>query len=116
MKDVQAYAILRRARISPKKVAPVLDLIRGKKIYDAKVALTFDNTKAARTVLKVLKSAEANAKNNAKLKTDGLFVEETWVSGGPVAKTGHATGKSYFSPILKRTSHIYVGLSERNKK
>ena len=116
LKNSLTYAIYKRARISPKKVVPVLDLIRGRGLYDAKVILATDPTKAAKMILKTLKSAEANAKNNLEIGLDDLFVHETWVSSGRTAKSGRFVGRGNFSPILKRTSHIYVGLNERAKK
>lgn len=105
-----------KARISPKKVAPVMDLVRGKSVGEAKLILSFDRTKAAALVLKVLKSAEANAVNNNKFDKKDLILSELWVSGGPVSKSGQFVAKGRFSPILKRTSHIYVGLSQAGKK
>jgi large subunit ribosomal protein L22 len=101
-----------KAKISPKKVAPVMDLVRGKKLQQAKMILAFDTSKAAKMILKVLKSAEANAKNNHELDTKKLFVSEIWVGGGPVTKSGEFVGRGRFNPILKRTSHIYIGLSQ----
>jgi len=115
MKNVQAYAIHKNARISSKKVTPVLNLIRGKGLYDAKVILALDPTKAAKLVLKVIKSAESNAKS-IKLPTDSLIVSDLWVSDGMFFKRGHATARGKFAPALKRTSHIYVGLNERKSK
>jgi len=115
MKNVQAYATHKGARISSKKVTPVLNLIRGKGLYDAKVILALDPTKAAKMILKVVKSAEANAKS-INLPVDSLFVAESWVSDGVFLKRGHATARGKFAPALKRTSHIYVGLNERKSK
>ena len=105
-----------KAKISPKKVAPVMDLIRGNRILDAKVKLAFDRSKAAKMVLKVLKSAEANAINNNNLKSDILYVSEAWVGSGPMMKTGMAGPKGRSRPILKRSSHIYVTLSDNGLK
>lgn len=115
MNKAQVYAKHISARISPKKIGPVTDLIRGKDLTDAKVALTFDPTKGATMLLKVLKSAEANAKNNAKLDMNSLYVSDVWVGPGAMIKRGRIVAKSRISPILKRTAHIYVGLSERKK-
>jgi len=114
-KKSQVYAKHMSARISPKKVAIVMDLVRGKDLEDAKVTLTFDKTKAAVLILKVLKSAEANAKNNNKLDSKELYLSEIWVSPGAMLKRARITGRSRTAPILKRTSHIYVGLSEKGK-
>jgi large subunit ribosomal protein L22 len=111
MKLSQVYAKHLGARISPKKVAPVAELIRGKSVLDAKIVLTFDPTKASNLLLKVLKSAEANALHNNKM-TNSLYVSEVWVGPGPTMKRGHIVAKSRFRPILKRTSNIYIGLTE----
>lgn len=116
MKKAQVYAKHKYARISPKKVAPVLDLVRGKGVSEAMRVLKFDQTKGAKLTLEVLKSAMANAKTAHKLNEKNLFVSETWVDGGPIQKRGRFVGRGHFSPILKRTSHITVGLSERKKK
>jgi large subunit ribosomal protein L22 len=115
MKNVQAYAINKDARISPKKVVPVMNLVRGKGVYDAKVILALDPTKAAKILLKVVKSAEANAKS-AKLPVNSLILTEMWVGDGMTLKRGHATARGKFAPMLKRCSHIYVGLNERGSK
>jgi large subunit ribosomal protein L22 len=113
-KQVTVYAKWKNARISPKKVAPVMNLVRGKSVRDAKIALHFDTTKAAAMILKTLVSAEANAKNNESLKSSELYVADIRVDGGRVFKRGRIVAKSRFSPILKRTSHIIVGISEKN--
>lgn len=111
-KLLNIYAKHIGARISPKKVAPVCDLIRGKGVHDAKVILTFDPTKAAKMLLKVVNSAEANARHNAKLTQD-LFVSEVWAGPGATIKRGRIVAKSRFSPILKRSTNIYVGLGRK---
>lgn len=116
MKKSQYYAKHIRARISPKKVVPVMDLIRNRNLLDAKLALAFDQTKAAKMILKVLKSAEANIKTTSKADLSRLYVSETWVGSGPTFKSGRIVAKSRLSPIKKRTSHIYIGLSERDRK
>ena len=72
MNKSEVYAKHMKARISPKKVAPVMDLVRGKPVEEAKLILAFDRTKAAALVLKVLKSAEANAVNNNKFEKENL--------------------------------------------
>jgi large subunit ribosomal protein L22 len=113
MKMSTVYATTKTLMISPKKVAIVLDLVRGKSALEAKTILTFDPTKAAKMALKTLKSAIANAKNNLQLPESTLFVSEIHVSGGPLIKRGRIVARGRFSPVIKRTSHIVVGLSER---
>ena len=114
MKKAQVYAKHNRARISPKKMAIVMDLVRGAKLFDAKRTLAFDPTKAAKMLLKVVKSAEANANNNLGLKSDDLRITDLHVSGGRTQKWGRPGSKGRFNPILKRSSHIVVGLSADN--
>lgn len=116
MQKAQVYAQHNMARIGPKKVAVVMDLIRGKPLEQAKLILAFDPTKAAKMILKVVKSAEANAVNNLSLAKDELYVHEIRVNGARVYKTGHAGAKGRFDPILKRNSHIIVGLSTMKKE
>ena len=99
------------ARLSPKKAAIVMDLVRGKSLEKAKVALAFDETKAAKMILKVVKSAEANAINNEKLNPADLYVSEIYVGPGPMYKRAKMGAKGRVDPILKRTSHIYIKLS-----
>jgi large subunit ribosomal protein L22 len=113
MEKAQVYAKHKNARISPKKVAPVLDLIRGKDLNEAKVVLALDLTKASNLITKVLRSVESNAKNNLNLKSENLYISEATVDGGRTMKRGRIAARSRFSPILKRTSHLTVGLSEK---
>ncbi len=113
MNKATVYAKLSNALISPKKVAPVMDLVRGKSVTEAKLILTLDPTKASDLVLKTLNSAEANARHNLNLKSDDLVVSDLQVSGGIVLKRGMFVGRGRFSPLLKRRSHIIVGLSPK---
>ncbi len=113
MTKAVVYAKHNNARIAPKKMAVVMDIVRGKSTEEAKKILAFDETKSARMLLKVLKSAEANAKNNLNIDPSRLVVSDLQVNGGPMFKRGRFAGRGYFNPILKRTSHIVVGLSER---
>lgn len=116
MEKSQVYAKHLQARISAKKVAPVADLVRGKDLLEAKVILTFDRTKASDLLLKVLNSAKANALTNAKLTESKLYISELWVGVGPTFKRMRIVARSRTNPIMKRTSNIYLGLSERKQK
>ncbi|MBI4091410.1 50S ribosomal protein L22 [candidate division WWE3 bacterium] len=102
-------------RISPRKVAVVVDLVRGKDYQEAERILKFTNKKSAILVLKTLKSAGANASNNKGIKTENLVVSKATVSAGPVLKRGRIVGRSRSSPVLKRTSHITIELKEKGK-
>ena len=110
---MEAKAILRTARIAPRKVQIVLDLIRGKD-YEVALATVKHTPKAASEYLeKLLKSAAANAENNHNMDKNSLYVAECFVCPGPIMKRimPRAQGRAY--RILKRTSHITVVLKER---
>lgn len=110
---MEAKAILRTARISPRKVQIVLDLIRGKD-YEVALATVKHTPKAASEYLeKLLKSAAANAENNNSMDKNNLYVAECYVCPGPIMKRimPRAQGRAY--RILKRTSHITVVLKEK---
>ena len=111
---MEAKAILRNARIAPRKVQIVLDLIRGKD-YDVAMATVKHTPKAASEYLeKLLKSAAANAENNHNMDKNSLYVAECYVCPGPIMKRimPRAQGRAY--RILKRTSHITVVLKEKD--
>ncbi|HSX39486.1 MAG TPA: 50S ribosomal protein L22 [Candidatus Saccharimonadales bacterium] len=112
MNKATVYAKTKNVRISPKKVAPVMNLVRNKSLTEAKILLSFDRSKAAKLVLKTLKSAEANAKHNLSLNPANLYVADLQVSGGTTIKRMRIVARGRTSPILKRTSHFIVGLSE----
>ena len=113
MESMEARAVLKTARISPRKVKIVLDLIRGKD-YELALATVKHTPKAASEYLeKLLKSAAANAENNHNMDKNNLYVAECFVCPGPIMKRimPRAHGRAY--RLLKRTSHITVVLKER---
>jgi len=100
------------ARISPFKAREVTREIQGLPVSAALDLLTFTPKKAAFLISKTLKSAIANAENNANLKPDGLVVKEAIVGEGPTVKRIMARARGSASRILKRTSHIRIVLSD----
>ena len=100
------------ARISPFKAREVTREIQGLPVSAALDLLTFTPKKAAFLISKTLKSAIANAENNANLKPDGLVVKEAIVGEGPTLKRIMARARGSASQILKRTSHIRIVLSD----
>jgi large subunit ribosomal protein L22 len=100
------------ARISPFKVREVVREIQGLPVSAALDVLAFTPKKAAFLVGKTLKSAVANAENNANLKADGLVIKEATVGEGPRLKRIIARARGSASRILKRTSHIRIVLSD----
>ena len=101
-------------RIAPKKARIATGLIRGKKVQEAIHILDSLPKKSADFVLKVLKSAEANAKNNKNLKSENLIIKDSYVDGGPTLKRWRPRAFGRASLIMKRTSHITVVLEEIN--
>ncbi|MGL5245533.1 MAG: 50S ribosomal protein L22 [Sarcina sp.] len=110
---MEARAIAKYVRMSPTKVGVVLDLIRGKNVNEAFAILKYTPRDAAEVILKVLKSAVANAENNDELDVNRLFVSEAFVGQGPTLKRfrPHAQGRAF--RINKRTSHITLVVKER---
>jgi large subunit ribosomal protein L22 len=100
------------ARISPFKVREVTREIQGLPVSTALDVLSFTPKKAAWLIGKTLKSAVANAENNANLKVDGLVVKEAVVGEGPTIKRIMARARGSASGILKRTSHIRIVLTD----
>jgi len=109
---MEVKSIYKYARISPFKVREVTREIQGLPVSAALDLLTFTPKKAAFLVGKTLKSAIANAENNANLKPDGLVVKEAIVGEGPTLKRIMARARGSASRIQKRTSHIRIVLSD----
>jgi len=110
---MEARAVAKYVRISPRKVNIVLNLIRGKDVKEALSILKFTPKAASEIVTKVIKSAVANAENNHEMNVDNLYVAETYANQGPTFKRyqPHAQGRAF--RIHKRTSHITVVVKER---
>jgi large subunit ribosomal protein L22 len=109
---MEVRSIYRYARISPFKVREVTREIQGLPVSAALDVLAFTPKKAAFLIEKTLKSAVANAENNANLKVDGLVVKEAVVGEGPTMKRMMARARGSGSKILKRTSHIRIVLTD----
>jgi large subunit ribosomal protein L22 len=109
---MEVRSIYKYARISPFKVREVTREIQGLPVSAALDLLAFTPKKASFLIGKTLKSAIANAENNANLKPDGLVVKEAIVGEGPTLKRMIARARGSGSTILKRTSHIRIVLSD----
>ena len=110
---MEAKANLKYLRISPRKVKIVLDLIRGKDVATATAILLNTPKAASEPVLKLLKSAAANAENNHQMDPEKLYVSEVFATPGPIIKRmmPRAQGRGY--RINKRTSHVTIAVAER---
>ena len=111
---MEARAIAKGVRISPKKSRLVIDLVRGKSVVEADNILANLNKESARAIRKVLTSAVANAENNLELNKENLYVKEAYINEGRTLKRMKAGSKGRVNPILKRSSHITIVVSEKN--
>ncbi len=110
---MEARAHLSHARITPRKVKIVCDLIRGKDTKTAVAILMNTPNAAAELLLKLVNSAVANAENNHSMDPDNLYISETFANPGPILKRGMARARGGYARILKRTSHITVVVKEK---
>ncbi len=108
-----AKAKLSYARISPRKVSIVLDLIRNQPVDKALGILRYTPKAASPLVSKLVASAAANAENNHNMDKDSLYVAECYVTAGPTLKRIQPKDHGKAFRILKRTSHITVVLKEK---
>ena len=110
---MEAKAVAKYVRMSPIKLKPITDLVRGKDLNEALNILKFTPGKGSEIVEKVVKSAAANAENNNNMDPAKLYVEECYANQGPIMKRvrPRAQGRAY--RIEKRMSHITVVLNEK---
>ncbi len=103
--------------MTPQKVRRVIDVVRGMSVGDALNTLRFMPHAAARPVAKLISSAIANAEENFGAERDDLFVAKIYADEGPRHRLapygGRFGGRGRFKPIIKRSSHITVVLSEQ---
>ena len=116
---MEAKAIARHVRMSPRKVRLVVDLIRGKSVGEAYTILQFCPKFAAEPIDKTLRSAVANATAKAQeqgkvLDVDDLYVSEIHADPGPILHRFRRAAMGRAAPIAKRTSHITVVVDKRS--
>src|SRR5215210_4428865 len=109
---MQVRSTYRYAKISPFKVREVTRAIQGLPVSAALDLEAFSPKKAAHLIAKTLKSAVANAENNANLKVGGLVVKEATVGEGPTMKRMMTRARGSGSRILKRSAHIRIVLTD----
>ena len=112
---MEAKAIARYVRISPRKARCVVDLIRGKNVMQAREILAFTNRAAAEAVAKTLNSAVANAEYKPPVNANDLVVQACYVDEGPTLKRIRPRAKGSASRINKRSCHITVIVSTREE-
>lgn len=110
---MEAKAHVKYLRISPRKVKIVADLIRGKSVAQATAILMTTPKAASEPLLKLLKSATANAENNHNMDPESLYVSEVFATPGPIIKRMRPRAQGRGFRINKRTSHITLVVKER---
>jgi large subunit ribosomal protein L22 len=111
MTDVRAH--LSFLSVSAQKVRLVVDLVRGKNANEALETLRFVPSHAAVPVLKLLKSAVANAEENFGVSRDDLFISTIFADEAPTRKWRRFGARGRFKPVLRRSSHVTIILRER---
>lgn len=105
-------AKLRHTRIAPRKMRLVADLLRGLTVNEAEAELMLQARRPARPLLKLLRSAVANAKNNQKLNPERLVIDSIRVDGGSMLKRFLPRARGSASEIQKKMSHVTIVLRE----
>jgi len=103
-------SINRGVKISPRKVAVVADLVRGRTVADALTILDHTPRRSAKAVAETVKSARANAEHNHGYKPDSLFISEISVTAGPRFKRYRPAARGRALRFARKTSHIHVAV------
>ena len=111
---MEVRAVSKYVRISPQKVRKVVDDLKGKPVESGLQKLKFMPQKAANILEKIIRSAVANADQNADIDVDMLVIRNITADQGPSLKRWKARARGRGTRILKRTSHITVILAEEN--
>jgi large subunit ribosomal protein L22 len=109
---MEVRAISKYVRISPNKVRKVVDAVKGKPVESGLQILKFMPQKSANILEKILRSAVANADQNADIDIDLLIIRNIIADQGPTLKRWKARARGRGTRVLKRTSHITVILAE----
>lgn len=110
---MEAKAVAKYIRMSPRKVQQIINLIRGKDIKEALAILKYTAKGTAEAVTKVLNSAIANAEHNFDMNVDALYVSQIFVDQGPTLKRFKPRAMGRADVMRRRTSHVTVMVSER---
>ena len=113
---MEVRAITKYLPISPQKLRLVCDKVRGMDAQEALIVLDYMPQKGAAFVSKTLGSALANATNNFDLDSDNMIVSQIYAGEGPTLKRFKAGARGRYKPRLKRTSHLWVILAEREEE
>lgn len=115
MAKQQVKATLRYLHIAPRKVGLVVNALKGLSANEAEAQLLFRTKRSSHPVLKLLRSAIANAKNNFKLNPETLVIKEIRVDQGPMLKRFLPRAMGRATPIHKKMSHVSITLESKEK-
>ena len=110
---MEVQAVAKNLRVSASKARLLANMVRGRKVDDALTMLKFTPTPTAKIVAKVIKSAAANAENGFQMSPADLKIARILVNQAPMMKRYRAAARGRVSPILKRSSHITVIVTEQ---
>lgn len=112
---MEIKAVAKNTGVSARKLRPIVDLVRGKKVEEALTILRFVPTPHAVIISKVIKSAAASAENNHQLSITDLKITGIYADEASTMKRYRPRSRGMASPILKRSSHITVIVAEQEK-
>lgn len=107
-----AVAKLNYLKIAPRKVRLIINLLKGLNVNEAEAQLLFSKKRAGEPLIKLLRSAVANAKNKGYNDLDRLYISDIKVDKGSMLKRWLPRAQGRATPIQKKTSHIYLELNE----
>lgn len=110
---MEAKAVARFVRVSPRKIRLVMDEVRGKKVGEALSLLSFAPQKGAPLLKKLIHSAVANAEQNSNVDVDTLYIKRIYADEGPTLKRFRPRALGRATRIRKRSSHLTVILDGR---
>ena len=116
MAEIEVRAVEKYIGMSAFKVRLVANSIKGKQVDEALAHLKFSTKAAAGPVAKAIKSAAANAEENFGLNREDLYVARIQADGGPLRKWRRFGARGRFKPILRRSAHITVVLSQHEEE
>jgi len=110
---MEVKAVAKDTGVSPRKVRPLVDMVRGKKVDEALTVLRFTASPTAKVVAKVIKSAAANAENNYQMSPSDLEIVNIFADEARTLKRYRPRARGRVGHILKRSSHITAIVAER---
>jgi large subunit ribosomal protein L22 len=111
---MEVKAVAKNIRVSPRKLRPLVNMVRGMSVAEALTSLEFTATPKAKVIAKVVKSAAANAENNYQMSPD-LKIIRIFVDEAPTMKRYRPRARGRVGSILKRASHITVFVAEEEQ-